>query len=101
MRAVQRHTKAGLEIGTMDFLLGKCKRVGDSSDRAVRSILRDVFTPRLTDAGRRALDSGSMTFYVSEGPRERFRNPGAHARFVSLKQAAECRDHVTADLMPS
>jgi hypothetical protein len=59
VRAVQRGTKAGLDIGTMDFLLGKCKRVGDASDRAIRSVLRDVLLPRLTDAGRHAFARSS------------------------------------------
>jgi hypothetical protein len=98
LRAVQRGTKAGFEIGTMHFLLGKCRRAGDASDRAIRAVLRDMLADRLTESGRQMLNTGSIASFISDQPRERFRNPGAHARFVSLKQATECREHVANGL---
>jgi hypothetical protein len=60
-------------------------------DRLLRTSLRGVLLSRMTDSGRQALDAAAWSRYIGEQARERLRNAGAHARFVSLKQPSERR----------
>ncbi|MBI5499763.1 MAG: hypothetical protein HY907_05940 [Deltaproteobacteria bacterium] len=88
----------GPELGTLAVLLGRLARGDREADRPLRDLLMPPVLRRLTEEGRAALDAGEIEAIVGTANIERFRNPPAHARFVPLAVAAECKMFVDASL---
>jgi hypothetical protein len=85
----------GLMLGELEAWLGRIGRAPDSPEEApIRDLLRQALLPSLTPEGLRALDAGQMGALIAQGPRERYRNPPAHTRFVPLKVAHDCKAYV-------
>jgi len=88
----------GLALGPMNILLGKLSRVGNGEDATYRALLRSALIPLLTEEGVRALDAKHLASLIGNDVRERYRNPPAHTRFLSVRVAAECREYVDDSL---
>ena len=83
----------GLELGALEALLQKSSDVS-GVDRSLKTIVNSALSLRLSAAGLDALRSGELGMLLNPSERERFRNPGAHARYVDLGTARECKRYV-------
>jgi hypothetical protein len=89
----------GLELGPLEILLNRLRRLGEACDQQLRATLRTAMNSHLSEEGRQALDRGGFGDLIGLTQRERFRNPAAHTRHVSLHQARDCREHVEEALI--
>jgi hypothetical protein len=87
----------GMELGPLYFLLGKIRGT-KGADHELRSAVASAVRSRLTGMGLTALETGELAELVAEEPREKFRNPAAHNRFVDLATAREAKAYVEAAL---
>ncbi|WP_042462152.1 hypothetical protein [Neobacillus dielmonensis] len=86
-------SKSGLELGLLNYLFGKV--TSDSGkDKNLKRLFYNELTNYFTEEGLLALASGQIADWFNQEVRNRFRNPPAHTKFVSLKVAGECRDYV-------
>ena len=87
----------GIELGALERLLGRARHV-KGSDKELRAFWRDQLISKLMPAGVVALDDGSLCDLISNEARNRYRNPPAHTRFLPLRVATECKEHVDRSL---
>jgi hypothetical protein len=83
----------GLELGPLEALLQKSSEVS-GADSGLKAIVNSALSLRLTTAGLDALRSGELGMLLNPSEREKFRNPAAHARYVDLGTARECKLYV-------
>jgi hypothetical protein len=88
---------AGIELGALERLLGRARHV-KGSDKELRAYWRAQLVSQLTPDGVVALDDGRLCGVMSEAARKRYRNPPAHTRFLPLRVATECKEHVDRSL---
>lgn len=90
--------RTGLELGPLGMLIDKSRsKTGD--DTEIKRYFADKLTSRLTEQGKTAFFAGEISGFVERSTIERFRNPPAHSRFVSLASAADCKRHVDSALL--
>ena len=89
--------RKGLEIGPLEMLLQKVADV-NGPDGHLRAIIHSAIGGWLSPAGLDAFKSGELANFLDPIARDRFRNPGAHARYVDLDTARECRQYVEGAL---
>jgi hypothetical protein len=88
----------GLELGPMEVLLGRVRRLGDAADKQLREVLRLGIIGKLTASGVDALDKGEFAKLIAQDVRDQFRNAPAHGRFVAISEVHRCRAHVSSAL---
>jgi hypothetical protein len=89
--------KRGLELGSIELLLGKCASEG-GPDEKMKTSVHSALAFVLNSKGHDALRSGRLAAMVNQEARERFRNPPAHSRYVDIATALECRTYVEQSL---
>lgn len=93
LKEVLDGSKSGLEMGPLQHLLGKAK--GESGiDKEVKRIVFEALSRSLTCAGEKAYRAGEIDQIIGEDVRNRFRNPPAHTRYLSLTTAVESKQYV-------
>jgi hypothetical protein len=85
--------KKHLELGAMELLLRKIEQVA-GVDSDLKALLRATAVMQLSQSGEEALASGRLAALIAEDKRETFRNPPAHARYVDLATAKDCKRYV-------
>ncbi|SIT40041.1 hypothetical protein BN2476_230358 [Paraburkholderia piptadeniae] len=84
---------SGLELGSLRIFLGKASSIS-GDDLEVKQYFASKLCSNLNSAGRAALMNGDIAKFIEQSAVEKFRNPPAHSRFVSLATARKCKDHV-------
>lgn len=64
-----------------------------------RDALRQKLYSVLSDEGIRASKDGSIARAICQQKRQEFRNPPAHARYLPIEKAGECRDYVNQTIL--
>ena len=95
--AVLNGRKSGLELGALQLLLDKTRNEG-GPDAVLKAVVRTAISGQLSERGLSAYLDGTLSDMISPEVRERFRNPPAHTRFLSLQVALECRAYVEKSL---
>jgi len=93
VQGVIKGERSGLELGTLALLMEK-SRSSTGDDVELKQYFAKTLTRRLNDQGRVAYMAGEISRFIEQGVVEKFRNPAAHARFVSLASAQACKRHV-------
>lgn len=90
---VLKGERTGLELGPLHILLEKCRSTS-GEDVELKQYFASKLTSHLNDAGRTAFAKGAIAKFIEQSAVERYRNPPAHSRFVSLATARACKCHV-------
>ena len=88
-----REDGKGFELGAIELLLRKLAEP-EGIDASIKAVFRSVLVKRLSADGFERFASGELATLIGEPPRERFRNPPAHTRYVSLRTAQACKKYV-------
>jgi hypothetical protein len=91
LRAKEEHK--GLELGALEMLLKKVASLS-GPDLMLKSPIRAQLLRLLTPIGVDAFASGTLARLIDSRAIEKFRNPPAHSRYVSLTVARECKQYV-------
>src|SRR5262249_45582338 len=97
-RVVAGGNVKGLELGPLEAWLGHVRKEAHPGEESLRDLFRAPVLKLLTEPGQQALDAGGIEGLIKLDKRERYRNPAAHTRFVSLAIARECKEHVDRSL---
>lgn len=85
--------RVGMELGTLEQILGKTRAIG-GPDATLREIINKGICAGLTADGQKAFTSGELQNLINSTIREKFRNPPAHTRFLDIDTALECQVYV-------
>lgn len=92
----------GLELGPTYNLLSALK-IGNfkekSDNEKMADFIREQCEDILSDKGMNALKSGNLSKMIKPKVREKYRNPPAHTRYVSIGTALECKNYVENNLV--
>lgn len=94
VRPVCERERPGVELGPMEFLLGRVAKPPRLGEEALWEAFAIPIRARLTPLGVEALEQCRLAKLIDERVRQRFRNPPAHTRFVPMTVAMECRRYV-------
>jgi len=90
--------RPGLELGSLHMLIEK-SRSTSGEDVELKRYFASKMTTHLNETGKLAFSNGEISRFVERPAIERFRNPAAHSRFVSLASAKDCKRHVDAAVL--
>jgi hypothetical protein len=87
-----------LDLGSIEVILSKLKNL-EGPDASLKTLLFDTVTSSVPEGGKHALRDGTVLSFIDAKHRETFRNPPAHARFLPISVAKNCKNHVDKALM--
>ena len=85
-------------MGTIENFFIQTGKEPKEQELEIYQIFRNPLERILTNRGSQALKNGTLKSWVTSDIREKFRNPPAHARFITIKVAQECKSYVLSKL---
>lgn len=93
LRRAKQNNSTGLELGAIELLLSKIANP-TGIDAPLKMPMHAEILRLLNPTGVEALKTGKLKDLADHAAREKFRNPPAHGRYVSLPVAHECKRYV-------
>lgn len=88
----------GLMLGPLEYFFRNLGKRYDKDDQ-VTLYLKEGLGKFLSEAGKTALENGSMESIMSYNNRNQYRNPPAHTKYLHIDKAMECRDFVNESIL--
>ncbi|SOC15452.1 hypothetical protein SAMN05880501_10892 [Ureibacillus xyleni] len=93
---IHKKDKTGLELGPLEFLLGKISKIRENDvDVELKKLFYQYVFEILTPTGKEQLKQGNFAKMITSDVRMKYRNRPAHAQFVTIRTAREARNYVT------
>lgn len=88
-------------LGPIEYFLNSMSnRVSTQEcNKPVLNYLKSKLTDLLTDEGIRAIENDELGSLITASVRDKYRNPPAHAQYLHINTAVECRKYVFDCLM--
>jgi hypothetical protein len=88
-----KKSRKGLDLGALELFIQKI-RSASGGDIQIKELLRRALCSCITPKGVEAFNAGELEALLNGQAREKYRNPAAHARYVDLATARECKTYV-------
>lgn len=96
LRRYGRDDDRWMMLGSMEYFLNSISNRASTQEcnKPVLDYLKSKLVLLLTDKGIKAIENDELGDLITADTRDRFRNPPAHAQYLHINTAVECRKYV-------